>query len=486
MELQWKQKPCAYLQTNVHQVVNQEQTQEIRLPEGMPDIGRVLCAWGQPVIRSKEWRNDGMSVSGGITASVLYLPEDGSNPRCAESWIPFQAKWNFPQSRREGSIRTQCLLRSIDARTLSARKLMVRASVGVLGIAMEPAEADVYTPEEVPENIELLTKVYPMVLPKEAGEKIFFFDEDVKIPGVQKWISWQLQPELTEQSVVGSRAVFRGTGYLHYVYLDEEGKVQNGSQQIPFAQFADLDREYDKDATLDVMMEVSSLEAEVTEDGVRVQCGVMAQYLVWDRTLLQVAEDAYRPNFAISVNQETLQLPAQLECRTDTVDAMVEFHDGQLLDMVFLPDFPTRYREGNGINLELPGMFQFLYQDSEGNLQSSNEPWAQTLTLPAGEDSQVSASVKGWQSMDTSAPGARMRLQLQTTANQEIPMITAITIGERKPQQQASPSLILRRMDAESLWDLAKDSGSTVSAIRKANQLTEEPVPGQMLLIPVS
>lgn len=486
MEIQWKQKPCAYLQTNVHQVVNQEQTQEIRLPEGMPDIGRVLCAWGQSVIRSKEWRNDGMSVSGGITASVLYLPEDGSNPRCAEAWIPFQAKWNFPQSRREGSIRVQCRLRSIDARTLSARKMMVRASVGVLGIAMEPAEADVYTPDEVPENIELLKRVYPMVLPKEAGEKIFFLDEDVKIPGVQKWISWQLQPELTEQSVVGSRAVFRGTGLLRYVYLDEEGNVCNGSTEIPFAQFADLDREYGKEAMLDVMLELSSLEPEVTEDGARVQCGVMAQYLVWDRERIEVAEDAYSPDYVISANQQTLQLPVELERHMETIEAAPEFRDGQLLDMEFLPDFPTRYREGDSVTLEIPGMFQFLYQDAEGNLQSTTEPWSQTMTIPAGSDSQISASVTGWQPMDSSTPGARMKLQLQTTANQEIPMITAITVGERKQHDKVRPSLILRRMDMESLWDLAKDSGSTVSAIRKANQLTEEPTPGQMLLIPVS
>ena len=79
-----------------------------------------------------------------------------------------------------------------------------------------------------------------------------------------------------------------------------------------------------------------------------------------------------------------------------------------------------------------------------------------------------------------------MKLRLQTTANQPIDMISAITVGERKERAQGRPSLILRRMDAESLWELAKASGSTVSAIRKANALTEEPAPGQMLLIPIS
>ena len=419
MELQWTKKPCAYLQTNVHQLMSQEQTQEIRLPEGMPDIGRVLSVWGQPVVRGKEWHGDGMSVSGGIAASVLYLPEDGSTPRCAEGWIPFQMMWSFPQSRREGSIRTQSLLRSIDARTISARKLMVRASVGVMGTAMEPAEADVYVPGEVLEGVELLKKTYPVRLPREAGEKPFFLEEDVSVPGVQKWVSWQFQPELTEQNVVGSRAVFRGMGLLHYVYLDEEGNIKTGSQEIPFAQFADLDRDYDKEATLDVMMEVSSLEPEV----------------------------------------------------------------GQVVDMTFLPDFPVQYREGEEISLEFPAQFQMLYQDAEGNLQCATENWNGTMTLPAGENSRLSPQVSGWRTMDS---GARMKVKLLALAEENIPMITGLTVGEEKAQEQSRPSLILRRMDADSLWELAKDSGSTVSAIRKANHLTEEPAPGQMLLIPVS
>jgi len=48
------------------------------------------------------------------------------------------------------------------------------------------------------------------------------------------------------------------------------------------------------------------------------------------------------------------------------------------------------------------------------------------------------------------------------------------------------PSLIVRRAGANRLWDIAKDSGSTVEAIQKVNGLQGEPAPDQMLLIPVS
>ena len=47
MELKFETTACRCLRQKVCEVQNQEQTQEIRLPDGLPDIGRVLCSWGQ-------------------------------------------------------------------------------------------------------------------------------------------------------------------------------------------------------------------------------------------------------------------------------------------------------------------------------------------------------------------------------------------------------------------------------------------------------
>jgi hypothetical protein len=47
------------------------------------------------------------------------------------------------------------------------------------------------------------------------------------------------------------------------------------------------------------------------------------------------------------------------------------------------------------------------------------------------------------------------------------------------------PSLILRRYAEDSIWELAKKTGSTVEAIQKLNGIQLEPEKDQMLLIPV-
>ena len=58
-------------------------------------------------------------------------------------------------------------------------------------------------------------------------------------------------------------------------------------------------------------------------------------------------------------------------------------------------------------------------------------------------------------------------------------------MGVEEQPDPGRPSLILRRCGEGGLWPVAKESGSTVEAIRKANGLEGEPESGRMLLIPI-
>ena len=165
--MQFDRISVPYLQKLTNQLRSQEQTLEVRLPDGMPDIGRVLGAWGQVIVRSKEWGSGSMSLSCGVMAWVLYMPEDGDGVQSVEAWLPFTVKWDLPETRYDGKILNSCLLRSVDARSTSARKLMVRANLDVMGEAWQAAQAQIPVPGEMPKDVEMLTASYPVLLPRD-------------------------------------------------------------------------------------------------------------------------------------------------------------------------------------------------------------------------------------------------------------------------------------------------------------------------------
>ncbi len=494
MELQFEKKQVSCLRRDAWEIQEREQTQEVRLTEGMPDIGSVVAARGQCVIRSKEWLGDSISASGGVMVWVLYAPADGSELRTIEEWVPIQGRWSIPQAQREGSIRCSMRLRGADARTTSPRKMMVRVNVSMLAEALEPWETEVCIPEEAPADVQLLRRTYPAILPQEAGEKAFLVEEDLEVPGAVKLVYYSMEPQVMEQKVIGGRAVFRGDARMHIVYEGEDGQLHGMDLEAPFSQFSELDRDYDKEATVDPMVAVTSLEPELQDGVLRLKCGLLVQYVVYDCVMLQIVEDAYSTSRAVLPKMQELELPMVLDRCKETVrcEAPVAGATGKLVDCWSCAGHPKLIRAGELAELEFGGTVGVIYRDEEGAMRSGTAPWSHTWELPVGEGSSMLGRV-----MELSKPiaasdgdGMTVKMELgalaQTVGRSAMPMVSALEIGEQMTADPDRPSLILRRMGEQSLWELAKNCGSTVDAICKANGLSAEPTDGRMLLIPVS
>lgn len=499
MELQFKKISCRYLERAAREVKNEEMTQELKLPDGMPDIGRVLAAWGQVVLRSKEWNGDTVSVSGGVMAWVLYAPEDGSDTRCVDTWLPFTLKWDVSAADREGTIRVMPLLRFADSRALSARKMMVRAGVAVMGDMLYPGETEISQAEEIPEDVELLKNMYPVRLPREAGEKTFLVDEDISVPGsapgIEKILTYTIQPEIREQKVMTGKVVFRGCLNLHLLYRCIEGKIRIWDFELPFSQLQELELELSGDARVECVLAATSLDLDPGEEGrLRLKCGLVCQYVVEDMCMLELVQDAYSPRRTTGMTRESLQLPAILDSHREmiTAEQMLPGKTGQIVDVMFLQDFPRQRRTMEEAVFEISGMFQVLYHGDDGSLQAASSRWEGQYSLNAGDNSKMYAVAvpQGRVSAVSGSDGMELRGQLQlavdTTAEQGIPVVTALELGEPEEPDPMRPSLILCRPQGEKLWQIAKRYASTVSQIRKANGLEDEPDAERFLLIPVS
>ena len=498
MEVQFENSPCRCLKRVLCEVRSMEQAQEIRLSDGMPDIGRVLCGWGQVILRSKEWNGDSVSFSAGMMVWVLYAPEDGTEARWVEGWIPFSGDWDLPESCPEGSLTIQCLTRFVDARSVSARKLMVRAGMGVMVEAYVPGEVQIFTPREEMPGVELKTVKIPLRLPQEVGEKTFSLDEELSLPGtvplMEKIIYCRLEPEVQEQRVMTDKIVFRGAARLHMLYQCSDGSLHSWDFSVPFSQYDELKQGRSPEAEVSVCCAVAAMEAEQTEEGkVHLKCTLAAQYLVDDQQMLELVQDAYSPGRELAAQEDLLKLPGVLQKKKDslTPEANLPADGDQAVDVQFLPDFPRQRTVSGGIAQDLSGSFQILYYEAGGSLQAAGSRWESQQLLEAGEEAEASAWPLTPSEPQILLGGGDMKvrtefaMQTRFSSGEAIPMVTGFTLGEAREPDENRPSLIIRRAGQEDLWTIAKASSSTVSAIRSANHLEQEPKEGQMLLIPI-
>lgn len=496
MELQLKNREISYLEPVILECRNLEQTQEVRLPEGLPDVERVLGCWGQPILRSKEWRTDTVTVSGGLMLRVLYGPEGEGAPQMLDSWVPFQAKWDLPGDTRDGSILVQPLLRFLDARSLSPRKLLVRCGISLNLLALAPASLSVPEPETVPEDVQLLKKTVPLRLFDQAGEKSFALEETLSAPGVdlmeQKVFYSTVQSVLTEQKVLGDKIAFRGAVNLHALFCSPEGALEGRDFTFPFSQLAELDRACGTEAEADIQVCVTNLELEEGGDGSKtVKASFTAQYAVSDVTPLQIVEDGYSTLRPLKLNRQDFPVTALLDHRWETLagEAALPEEIHSAADLSALWELPVWDPIPQGYSLESSGTVGLLSQQERG-AEGFTLHWQGQAEVKAGENVRLAVTGMSPGALQLN-PGAgkitmEFSVHLAMLSKDGLNVVSSMELGEPMAKDLERPSLILRRAGDAGLWELAKASGSTMEAIAQANGLTEEPAKGQMLLIPLS
>lgn len=497
MELQFQKEVISYLDRVIWESQTQEQTQELRLSEATADIGTILSTWGQVILRSKQWRNDCICVTGGISAWVVYLPEGENKPQSVDCWIPFQMKWNLPRLDQEGTMSLDCNLQYLDARLISARKVMIRAGIGATLEALIESEVETYTPIELSEDVQLLKSKFPLNLTCEAGEKAFSLEEELNIPASlpapEKILYYYVNPKVTETQIDENKLIIRGNAPLHMGYLDSEGMLKACTLDMMFSQLISLKQNRANMAKATVTMAVSNLEVDLFDGCLDVRCGLVGQYAVEDQVELDAVKDAYSTTRPLKITTQTITVPTQLERRyiQEPVSVHLEAAADVVLDSWFLSEQPLSYREEDQLALEVTGQCGVLYRDVDGKIANATGRWELKTQMPDIQDCKVlvMGHSGGAEKCTASANGVQIQTEPLITVcalvKENISMISGLELGEQTEVEKEKPALILRRAENEDLWNLAKESGSTVDMIRKANQLEGSPQPGQWLLIPL-
>jgi hypothetical protein len=291
---------------------------------------------------------------------------------------------------------------------------------------------------------------------------------------------------------MASRLVFRGKGNLHLVYLSE-GKVYSRDLEVNFSQFTDLDGEFSQAATAQTIPVITNLEAECTDGKLQFKCDMVAQYVIFDRVLVNLTEDAYSNERSVALQNSELCLERLLERKLQPMrmEKAWNLEAAKIADVSCSHDLPVQQRSETGL-MAIPGQITILYYDADGKLQSIGCRFEENLPWNADEDVRLGAFA--WQTAPASVIVSGNQAQVSWDATLETAaymkdgqwMITGMELGQVLPKEENAPSLILQRYTDSRLWDTAKSCRSTVCAIMQANSLEEEPQKGKMILIPVS
>lgn len=229
MELAFEQKQRSCLHRTAHLSLAQEQTQELIIPDSMPDASRTLICCAEPEVQSKTNREGSLLVTGTLRTCCLYADEAGGL-QLLTSELPFTVKLECAELREDTQTLVRCCVRSADSRLINSRKVLLRVSVLVQADGYEPQTQSMSVLKDPPACLQLKTQTYETNAPVELSERAFQVSEELNLPDgrpqITRLVSCLLTPVVQEQGLVGSKAVLKGTANLQITYLDNENALR--------------------------------------------------------------------------------------------------------------------------------------------------------------------------------------------------------------------------------------------------------------------
>ncbi len=502
MELTFQSKPFHYLHNVLQDIYCQEETAEIIVPDSYPDISSIVDCCAEAILRGTDCRDGGVTVTGGLKGALLYAPEDGSSPKKMEVYIPFSAKFNDPAFSSHMQIICSVRVRSVDGRMINSRKALLRVNIGCEIAAYEQINDQKYTLETSIPELQTKEAEYITDIPLEMGEKAFTVSDTIDFlygrPSGSQIYDFRCFPELTEEKLLGNKAVFRGVLHCKILYLSEEETLCLQEETLPFSQYCELSADYDEE-TVHTQLNVTEydLEASATDDSRQlvINVNILAKCIVSGQLKLSLIEDAYCTRGLLQPQWKEYKVRGSLDRQTlkTNIRCHVPGTFRQVLDTQVYWDFPELIRAQDRTEIKIPAVIRVLGYDNDGML------FAQTVRTEASQEIMLAEKahclVSVLPSADIFASSGSGGIEVRCSIPLSVcccvhDMLRTLCGGEIQPDEKPEekrPTLIVRTVGKDTpLWDLAKSYRTATEQIAAVNHLDGPIVPTDtMLLLPI-
>ena len=462
------------------------------VPDTLPDIGRIVWTQGGLLLKGKELRPEGVSVSGEVWASVLYLTEGLDALESLRLTKPFRMDFENARPDAEAMPTLRWRLDRVEARALNPRKLQASFVVSAQLRCYEKSSLPKNTalPDER-EGLYLLRRQQEVMAVTGVWEKQFSLREQLPVsagrPCPEKILGEELHFEELQAERLGPRTVFKGSVKLSLWGLDDRGLPQRQYFSLPFSQLLDTGETEWSEYSLHIEPSsayLSWVESAAGERSLDAEIHAVAQLCVYDRVTTVTAADAYSTRMPCQVQGEERRYLRRLErenvrLRADTTLPMPD-DAGELLAVQRFWEPLEANRESTGQSLTL----DLLYRKKDGGLACARR--SLRLEQEAVQDGARLQETRETL-LDLRPEEDRLHLRCESEASflreerQSVFCVTGLALDEdRACGIETLPELFLvRRREGEGLWDLAKAYRSSVEAIAARN-----PEDAELLLVP--
>lgn len=495
MEISFESREIPIYREFLHTSRRTQESVECVVPDTDADIEKIAAVQSAVFLKSKDLTARGVTVTGELSASVLYIREGQTGLSCLSVQKPFSIEFEAEGLESEALAQITLLIQGTDARAVNPRKLSVLFEVeGELTCYQaERLRAQTELPKDS-SGLHALTTERSLLLPGAVCEKSlavteqFGFTDDRPTPA--KLLSERAELHITDCQLIGSKVIVKGHMELAVCALSEDKEEPCLYDfSAPFSQIAEVGIESMSCCTVRPEITGAYYDLLDTINGDKVldvELHAVLQLVCSERRNLRCISDVYSNLMPAELlyQTQTLELVSPVQKKKLSIEEKIGLMESckEILCILVSPVRIATDEEklSAAVNLDV------LYKNDEGKLSAGRRtlPLEQkTLGTPlrvlSARVTQLSARPDG----ESANCALTLELECLAAEKAELTGVEGVILDEDAPYiQESLPTLTLVRAGGESLWTLARRYHSSVEKIRECNEDAENTA--RMLLIP--
>lgn len=467
--------------------ITSEDSTEFVIPDVYEDVGKILDIRGQVMITSDKTMNPTSSLEAVVFTNVLYLSEIGDKIECVSTEIPFVFDITEAGLEENTELLTRFFLCDIEAKPLSARKILFRAkvmakisafSIGRYSVCNEPAQEA----EQI--KIHYLKKQSEHSLLSALREKTFAISDEYVLPDMidksAELLFTQSSVIVDEVKSVGSKLVFKAKILTDAVLLSEKDKTDLKSVKFE-TEFSQIIESELNDKSIEALIYTNLISADFVRLPVGNEASFAASYRIsatatcLENIGFDYLSDAYSNSSQLMLERDELNIYKVKQAKILKIRAEGRINDSNIASELSYLSVSFVNTEVDNENILVDAVLRGTARGYTNELMPIEVKLRgnDKLSLDHGETIEILGIRCGEVEM---SPDGSLSVDLVLTfilkKSCAINFISAINYDENSIQYGTSrPSLtvLCSKAGDTDLWSIAKKYGSTIEAIEGSN-----------------
>lgn len=467
------------------------------VPDSKPDVLNTICTSGVVCVYKKDISEAKIGIGGVINTYIMYQSQDDNDKtRGLNTNIEFMENIKFDEAKEGADLKVIVNIKQIESRVVNERKIAIKANLEIIVEIYSSEEVDIINELNDLDNIQILKDNIKVNSLKGIGNTKVYAKDTISIDNADNLVEiLKMDMKIVNRDIKISynKVLTKAELEVNMMYLTDDMRINKISSNVPLVGFIDLLDIAESDIC-DMDYEIKNIVIKpnsVEEHSIYIEAEVDIKLVAYEEKEMNLIKDVYSPIESIEYTTKNIKTitekttNSELKQVREKIDLDI-FANQKIIDVDVIANVINQVYSNNEINYECELELKFMITNE--SMENSYK------SIKLGFDYKVINNIdnkldkdllnnelvidvvnKDFMIQDGGIVNTNIDLMMisNLVKTESINVINQIeSTGERLKEDYSVVIYIIK--EGDTLWNIAKEFGSTVDDIQRINGIEDE------------